>query len=136
MEVKLFKGNMLLNGDDVQLMNYTYTGNSDIDNISQIITFKANLTRLIAPLIKMDETKNIDLIEESDRIVNDVVIPLMKTRLYNNMELVRNSIVDLVFIEIYRLGLRCSLYKSDDNKIVNYINNMKYSLPKICSQLI
>ena len=84
----------------------------------------------------MDETKNIDLIEESDRIVNDVVIPLMKTRLYNNMELVRNSIVDLVFIEIYRLGLRCSLYKSDDNKIVNYINNMKYSLPKICSQLI
>ena len=43
---------------------------------------------------------------------------------------------DLLFMELYRLGLRCSLYKTDDTKVVNYINSIKSELYNLCNQLI
>lgn len=139
MEVKLFKGDMLLNSNNNGGMNYNSVNEKSIDKIGKLITFRANFTKLIAPLIKMDETKNIDLISEADRIVNDVVVPIYNSQSnYNYIDDGRiiEVINDLLFMELYRLGLRCSLYKTDDTKVVNYINSIKSELYNLCNQLI
>lgn len=140
MEVKIFKGKMQLNGGDDN-MQYIPRNIPFIDRIGKLGTFRANFTKLIAPLIKIDNTENVDLIREADRIIDNNVLPIINNSnndFYNNYN--DNDTIDIIykllFLELYRLGIRASLNKSNDNEIVKYINSNKDRLYTMCESLL